>query len=110
MNYDPNLTQSGRTTRQTVRLTFSNWNYQAKTIEVVIGNVSGFLTIESAITNLHDRLTRDRSTARMQLRDPGGSALLCEDDEGHGEEWLKRMLVKAEILTLEPFQVQELAP
>lgn len=119
MNYDPNLTQSGHMARQTVRLTFRQWLYEAKTIEVVIGNVSGFLAIESAIANLHDRLTREQRTARMQLRDPKGSTLLCEDDEGHGEEWLKRMLVKAEILTLEPDallaqpeprQVQELAP
>jgi len=102
MDYNPNLTHSGPPARQTVRLTFQQWRYEAKTIEVVIGNVSGFLTFESAIANLHERLTREQRTARMQLRDPNGATLLCEDDEGLGEEWLQRMLVKAEILTLEP--------
>jgi hypothetical protein len=35
-------------------------------------------------------------------RESDGDTLLCEDDEGQGEDWLKEMLIAAEIIAVAP--------
>lgn len=105
MNYDPNMTNSGRMAKQTVRLTFAQWEYR-KTVEVVVGgNCTGLTVIECAVDNLYDSLDEtDFGSVQLELEamDGSGDTLCCEDDEGHGEEWLKDMLISAEIVSIRP--------
>jgi hypothetical protein len=105
MNYDPNLTNSGRMAKQTVRLTFAQWEYR-KTIETEVGgNCTGLTVIECAVDNVYDSLPRNRHDCaylEMGAVDGSGDTLICEDDEDSGDEWLKDMLVCAEIVAIRP--------
>lgn len=105
MNYDPNLTNSGRMAKQTVRLTFAQWEYR-KTIETEVGgNCTGLTVIECAVDNIYDQLPTDRHDCVylvMEATDGSGDTLTCEDDEDQGDDWLKDMLVCAEIVAIQP--------
>lgn len=109
MDYDPNLTNSGRMAIQTVRLTFGLWESR-KEIEVKVGgNCTGLAIIDAAISNAYDKLERrsiygsDGSYAVMYFEHPvTGDSLECEDEEDEDEEWLKDMLIKAEIVDIQP--------
>lgn len=41
-------------------------------------------------------------TGIVLKRESDGDTLLCEDDEGRGEDWLKDMLIAAEIIAIAP--------
>ena len=101
MNYDPNMTNSGRMAKQTVKMTFQQWGYTADMIEIVGGNCSGMDVIDCAVENAYESLQEDRGCPYIILTDAEGNTLQCEDDEDKGEYWLKEMLVKAEITAIE---------
>lgn len=101
MNYDPNMTNSGRMAKQTVKLTFQLWEYKTEIEEVVGGNCTGLTVIEAAITNAYDRLAPDRGVPIIMLTNSNGDQLECGDEEDKGEDWLGDMLVKAEITAIE---------
>ncbi|WP_312601101.1 DUF5406 family protein [Pseudomonas luteola] len=110
MNYDPNMTCSGRIAIQTVRLTFGSWEYRA-TMEVTVnGNCSGFSVIESAVERAYDLLEQrkiygtDETYAAIEMTAMNGSGdtLDCCDDDLHYEDWLKNMLISAEITAIKP--------
>lgn len=101
MNYDPNMTLSGRMAKQTVRLTFQQWEYKVEMVEHVGGNCTGMTVIDCAIGNAYASLSNDRGVPYIILTDAGGNTLQCHDDEDKGEDWLKDMLVKAEIIAIE---------
>jgi hypothetical protein len=102
MNYDPNLNFCGRMTTQTVRLTFAVWEYR-KTVEVTVGgNCRGFNVIEQAVENVYDKLPNAphaSESKNMILTDESGDELDCDEDEG---DWLKNMLLSAEIIDIQP--------
>ncbi|MGE4335342.1 MAG: DUF5406 family protein [Pigmentiphaga sp.] len=105
MNYDPNMTNSGRMAKQTVRLTFGMWEYR-KTVETEVGgNCTGLTVIDCAVSNAYEELPENRyGTAYLvmeSLADPEDT-LQCEDDEDQREDWLKDMLVGAEIIAIRP--------
>lgn len=103
MNYDPNLTTSGRMARQTVRLRFQQWNYKAELEAEVGGNCTGLDVISCAVGNAYESLPRlYADVASIELKDAEGNTLECSDDEDQGEDWLKDMLVGAEIVAIEP--------
>lgn len=101
MNYDPNLCYSGRMAKQTVRLTFGVWEYRA-TMDVQIGgNCRGWTVIDTAVDAAFEKLPGG-DYPRIVLTKADGSELECSDDEDRCEDWLKDMLISAEILSIEP--------
>src|SRR5690348_7770943 len=97
MNYDPNMTCSGRTAKQTVRLTFGVWEYR-KTMEATVGgNCTGLNVIECAVHQAFRELPTfkvfDEECAYIELPNAEGDSLRCNDDDDRGEDWLKDMLV-----------------
>lgn len=107
MNYDPNYTLCGRMAKQTVRLTFGLWKYRTSMDVVVGGNCTGLSVIEYAVELAYEQL----SSVPFFNGDTGGNDemsvihignLQCMDDDLRGEEWLKDMLISAEIINIEP--------
>jgi len=96
MNYDPNLTNSGRMATQTVELTFQQWEYTATETTTVGGNCTGLDVIESAIENIEEELGYD--DGEIILTNADGGTLVCE----LWEEKLKDMLVCARIVAITP--------
>jgi hypothetical protein len=96
MNYDPNFVLCGRMAEQHVRLTFGRWEYR-KTIETVVGgNCTGLDVIECAIANVYEYLTCDIwDNKQIIMTKEGEEELLCSEDEGGGDDWLKSMLIAA---------------
>lgn len=111
LDYDPNFNLSGCLSCQTVRLTFGMWRYRL-TLEVPVkGNLMGFDAIRAAVENVYESLPartvyddrgRDEEMAEIQLQDPDGDTLRVEDDELKGEDWLRDMVIAAEIIDIEP--------
>lgn len=98
MNYDPNLAGC-RIARQTVRLTFGTWDYRAEKEVVVYGNVLGLSVIDTAVLGAYESLRVGKHGKEIRLKNDAGKELLCCDDED--EDWLKKMVVKAEIVAIE---------
>ena len=101
MNYDPNMTNSGRMAKQTVKLTFQQWEYKAEMIKVVGGNCTGMTVIDCAVGNAYENLPDDRGYPYIVMTDADGNTLQCDDYEERGDDWLKDMLVRAEITAIE---------
>ncbi len=114
MNYDPNLTCSGKMATQQVRLTFGCWNYRAVLEVSVGGNCTGLAVIDCAVGNAYDTLQQhsmfgtDKTCAVINMVDPAApdSELECSEDDGsdrfRGEDWLKDLLISAEIISITP--------
>ncbi len=96
MNYDPNLTCSGRMADQTVELTFQQWEYTATRTTTVGGNCTGLSVIESAVENIFDDL--GGKDGEIILSKPNGDTLSCELWEAK----LADMLVSARIVSITP--------
>lgn len=96
MNYDPNLTNSGRMATQTVELTFQQWEYTATKTTTVGGNCTGLDVIESAIGNIEEELGYD--DGEIILTNAAGDTLGCE----LWENKLEDMLVCARIVAITP--------
>ena len=101
MNYDPNMTMCGNIAKQTVRLTFGQWQYRG-TMDVEIGgNCMGFSVIDSAAYAAFEKCwSEDDEIARIVLTDADGNTLSCTDYEDRCEDWLKDMLLAAEIISI----------
>lgn len=105
MNYDPNLTNSGRMAKQTVELVFQVWDNKATYTETVGGNTMGLSVIDCAVGMVYDNLEDhpyNAGTPVIYLIDDKGERLECADEENEGEDWLKAMLVSAKIVAIEP--------
>lgn len=105
MNYDPNLTNSGRMAFQKVRLVFQLWESKIEYEETVGGNCTGLTVIDCAVSNVYEKLpslTLDVDIPFIVLTNEKGETLECADEERKGEDWLRDMLVKAEIFEIEP--------
>jgi hypothetical protein len=104
-NNDPNI----RWRKTKLRLTFMLWDY-SKTFEAEAnGHAYGLSAIDLAIGNIYDEVLEwhdygDVEVPRIVLVRADGDELLVEDDEDDGEDFLKKMLVKAEILSIEEFK------
>jgi len=102
MNYDPNLTSCGYMAEQCVRLTFGLWKARATMDVMVRGNIRGLDVISSAIDNAYEGLLGEREIAQIVMAE-GEDTLICEDDDERGVDWLERLLVSAEIVSIRPF-------
>jgi len=113
MDYDPNLTCSGNMAVQRVRLIFGLWKYRA-VIEVDVGgNCTGLDVIDCAVGNAYETLEqrgiyrshKTYAVMMMPALDDPESILECAEDDPEGrkgEDWLKAMLVSAEIISITP--------
>jgi len=109
MDYDPNLTNSGRMATQTVTLTFGQWEYRKEITVDVGGNCTGLEVIDCAVGRAYDKLPRkgvylsddDYAYITMDNED-GTESLETEDEDGRHEDWLKDMLVEAKIIDIKP--------
>jgi len=104
MNYDPNFTLSGKFADQTIKLTFGQWDYRAELVAEVGGNCMGLTVIESAVSDAYDRLPTMHSyeIKFIHLKNAKGETLECMDDLDEGDDWLAKMLIGAEIISIEP--------
>jgi hypothetical protein len=107
MNYDPNLVYCGRMAEQKVRLTFGQWDYR-KTVETVVGgNCRGLEVIDCAVDNVYEDLDSDMfENKEILLTKDDGEELLCSDDEGEDMNFLKNMLIAAEIIDIKPDEIR----
>lgn len=120
MNYDPNLTCSGKMATQKVRLTFGCWQYRAEIEVSVGGNCTGLAVIDCAVANAYKTLQQrgiygtDETYAVIVMVDPAksDSTLECGEDDGgdvlRGDFWLKDMLIGAEITSIASTSVAKL--
>jgi hypothetical protein len=107
MNYDPNFTLCGRMADQTVRLTFGQWEYRTTMDVVVGGNTNGLRVIECAVEFAYEKLEtipffNDETGKNDEMSVIHLGNLECKDDDLRGEDWLKDMLIGAEIVNIEP--------
>jgi hypothetical protein len=106
MDYDPNLTKCGRMAKQRVKLTFGTWHYRAEHIVEVGGNCTGYDVIGTAVNSLYWKLEEEAEKAEEEiefvLTAANGDTLSCDDDEQRDTDWLKDMLIGAEIISIEP--------
>ena len=102
MNYGPNLVYCGRMATQTVRLTFGIWEHR-KIMDVTVGgNCRGLDVIKAAVENAYELLPaapHASESKTITLTDASGEDLECVEDEG---DWLKNMLIAAEIIDIRP--------
>lgn len=108
INFDPNMTMCGRYADQRVRLTFGLWDYRKSITVTVGGNCTGLTVIESAITiALETLLEKHERYAQIVMTNAAGDTLETDDEDDHGEEWLGKMLISAEIISIEPEKKSE---
>lgn len=101
-NFDPNLNYCGKRSQKTIRLTFGLWRYRAAFEVAVGGNISGFDNIGCAIGALYDEMFGDNPDKPLVLTDSDGNTLEATDDDAEEDDWLKEMLVAAEIVSIQP--------
>ncbi len=96
--HDPNMYWH----KCTYAITLMVWEY-SKIFEVEVGgNVRGFDLLETAVGVLYSDLeSDDDGRAYIELVDPDGNTLFCEDDEGKEEDWVKEMVVSVVLLKQE---------
>ncbi len=102
LNYDPNLFRKFH--KKTVKLIFGLWEYRLETTVYATGNIMGADLIEFAVEKAYALLeTNDYGSPKLIMKNEAGETLLVEqdDDEADGEDWLKKMLVSAEIVAIE---------
>lgn len=102
-NYDPNLTSSGNMAKQTVELTFQQWQFSTTRTVTVGGNCTGLSVIETAIENVYDTLpTTGYDAVYIELTDADQGELIVEDLDERDYDWLNSLLVSARITAIEP--------
>lgn len=104
INFNPNLNYNGHCADKTVCLTFGSWEFRLSKTVIIGGNCSGLENIEAAIGRVYDEAC-EAGNGRPRItmtRARDGEILLCDDDEEQGEDWLKDMLISAEITDIQP--------
>lgn len=98
VDYNPNAKMEDV---QEVRLTFQCWEY-TKTFETKVrDNCRGLDIINSAVESIADQLYDEETECIViSLINSDGGELECTDDMDQGEDYLKSMLVSAEIISI----------
>lgn len=98
-NYDPNI----RFATQEVAITFQSWDYKATKVAHIGGNCKGLSVIETAIDHIYSELADKQGTnyPSLELINDSGEAMDCENDGAQDSiDWLKDMVVNAEIVSI----------
>ncbi len=118
MNYDPTLTYNLNIAKQKVRLTFAVWEYRADFEVYVSSNTLGLDVIKTALEDVYEEMLPveelfGESYRRFSLSDKEGNTILVEEENSGGFpyfeplDFLGNMLIKAEILSIEPDKSME---
>jgi hypothetical protein len=100
LNYDPNI----RRATQKVKLTFAQWEYRWEAIGEVGGNCKGLDIFDSAVNGVNDDLwaaVEDGDHPCIEMKNDTGESLFVEPYDDYGDDWLKQMLISAEIISIE---------
>lgn len=104
IDFDPNLTMSGRVAKFVVRLTLATWEFR-KIVEVeMTTNMWGFDLIEYATEKAWEQLESSEDApeqAFMVLTDAEGNTMHCQDEEEYGVDWFRDYVIGAEIISVE---------
>ena len=101
--YDPNEFNLHQSAKQIVELTVQQWQYKKVVHYESSGNAMGMDLIDHAIYSTYEGLpVDDRKDSYIILTDEAGNTLECTDEDFRGEDWLKEMIVKSEIIAVEP--------
>ncbi len=83
--------------KSVIEITLKQWAYSADFTVHVGGNCRGYSVFDAAIYTLFEELLEAAGDgtvpAKVTLTNPAGDTLICEDEEGHDEDWLKDMIV-----------------
>lgn len=103
INFDPNYIANLRAAEQKIKLVFGIWQYRYETIVDVKINRYGIPAIDWAIEVLYEQLFGDQEPAILIMKDIEGNELEMWDEDEYEDEydWLKSMLISAEILSFE---------
>jgi hypothetical protein len=94
--------------KHVIEVVVKQWRCEKTFVTRVGGNCHGFTIMETAIDNIYESLlSEDGSPPELILTDHTGRELLCCDDEGLEEEWLKKMVVSCRIIDFEPPTINE---
>ena len=100
VDFDPNF----RYTKQRVKVTFGMWKYRATRITTIGGNCTGITVIDSAVESIAEELIEsfdEKDDEVFMTMVDGRKELRCEPEDECVEDWLKNMVVKAEIISYE---------
>jgi hypothetical protein len=107
VDFDPNII-NGENIRQLVRLVFGLWKYRT-TIEVFVRtNRVGLSVIDCAVEEAYDFLEDaddggpDEYKRIWLVREYDGEKLCVDDEEDEGSDFLRNMLIAAEIISVGP--------
>jgi hypothetical protein len=88
--------------KQTVRLTFGNWDYRGTSNVVIVGNVLGLGVIQAALENFYDNLPEDVFGKKyLVLVNDAGDELICDAGIYEGN-FFEELLIAAEIIDIQP--------
>jgi hypothetical protein len=93
-NYNPNI----RWGKQHVEIVLMQWDYKKSFTVDIGGNCIGFDVIEAAVERIYDGLPSDELGPFVILTNSAGDDLECQDEEGREDEWIKDMVVSAQIV------------
>jgi hypothetical protein len=104
--YSPNIKWG----HQHVEVVLMQWGY-SKTIKVDVGgNCHGMSVIDCAAGIICDQLYDEAEVdgaITLVLENAAGDTLLCEDEEDRGLDWIKDMIVSAQIVGWTPPTINE---
>ena len=100
-NYDPRMAHSGNTARQRVTVTFQQGSYSTELSTTVLGDCTGALVMERAVSRIYRDLIEETGMATITLEGADGNHLVIGDDENRGECFIKDIAVSAEIILLD---------
>lgn len=102
-NYDPNICNGFA--YHTVEVVLGKWDYKATHVVRVGGNCSGLDVMECAVGNLYYKLPEEwfggETLVTVVLTNNAGEELLCQDDDGLGEDWLREMVIGVRVIGLQ---------
>lgn len=94
--------------KHVVEVVLKQWKYQKAFLTKVGGNCHGFSIMETAVDNVYESLLNTQDDAgEVILTDDNGDTLLCTDDEGREDSWIKKMVVSVRIIDFEPPTINE---
>ena len=101
INFDPIYITSSRRAKQKIKLIFAMWEYRYESIIDVEVNISGVEVINYAFEKLFDQISDNEDSAILIMTDIWGNRLETSDDERQEHDWLKSMLISAEIISFQ---------
>ena len=108
INFDPNYVANFNRAKQKIKLVFGVWNYRAEFIIDVEINSYGMNSFSFAIKKVYDSIFDEKKGfAFLNLTNIDAITIQDCDAENDEEEWLKSILISAEIISYEEGKLWE---